>query len=67
MRSCNSYQDIKTPEDEEEEREIEAEFENLCDFYADEIAEQGMNSYQRARLRQMARRNIQKRHTLSDE
>lgn len=31
MRSCNSYQDIKTPEDEEEEMIIEDIYQDLLD------------------------------------
>lgn len=39
MRSVNNYQSIRTPEDEEYENEVEAMFENLCEYYADEISE----------------------------
>ena len=55
MRSCNSYQDIKTPEEIDEEARIDAIFADLCDMYADEIAEKGMNASQRASLMQRAR------------
>ena len=61
MHSANSYQDIRTPEDEEYEDAVQAEFENLYEFYADEIAEQGMNWRQKASLMQRARRNIARR------
>ena len=55
MRSCESYQSIRTPEDEEYENEIEAMFENLCEYYADEIEEHGMNLQQKASLMARAR------------
>lgn len=50
MRSCNSYQEIKTPEDEEYEDRVNACFKELCDRYADDIEEQGMNWMQKASL-----------------
>ena len=56
MRSCNSYQEIKEPEDYEYEECVNACFEELCDMYADEIEEKGMNSYQRANLMTRARK-----------
>lgn len=58
MRSCNSYQDIKTPEDYEEEERVEGVFEDLCDYYADEIAEHGMNWMQKASLMDRARKIV---------
>lgn len=58
MHSVNSYQDIKTPEDEEYENAVQEEFENLCDYYAEEIAEQGMNWQQRADLMKRARQIV---------
>ena len=58
MRSCDSYQDIKTPEDEEYENEVEAMFENLCEYYADEIEEHGMNWQQKASLMARARQIV---------
>ena len=61
MHSVNSYQDIKTPEDEEYEDAVQAEFENLCDYYAEEIAEQGMNWQQRASLMARARQRVNAR------
>ena len=61
MRSVNSYQDIKTEEDEEYENEVEAMFENLCDYYADEIAEHGMNWQQKASLMARARQIVNAR------
>lgn len=61
MHSVKSYQDIKTPEDEAYEDEVQAEFENLCNYYADEIAEQGMNWQQRAALMARARQRVNKR------
>lgn len=56
MRSCENYQSIKTPEDEEYEDRVQGAFAELCDIYADEIAEQGMNCYQKAQLIQRARK-----------
>lgn len=54
-----SYQDIKTPEDLYEEDLVQACYEELCERYADEIEDQGMNRMQKANLmkaaRQMAR------------
>jgi len=61
MRSVNSYQDIKTEEDEEYEDEVEAMFENLCDYYADEISEHGMNWQQKASLMARARQIVNTR------
>ena len=55
MRSCESYQSIRTSEDEEYENEVEAMFENLCDCYAEEIEEHGMNWQQKASLMSRAR------------
>lgn len=55
MRSCNSYQDIKTPEDMEFEARVDAIFADLCDEYADEIAEKGMDCYQKTALMNRAR------------
>ena len=66
MHSVKSYQDIKTPEDEEYEDAVQAEFENLCDYYAEEIAEQGMNRQQRADLMKRARRSINARRLVND-
>ena len=61
MRSVNSYQDIKTEEDEEYENDVEAVFENLCDYYADEISEHGMNWQQKASLMARARQIVNAR------
>lgn len=61
MRSCESYQDIKTPEDDQYENEVEAMFENLCDYYADEIEEHGMNLQQKASLMARARQIVNAR------
>ena len=61
MHSVNSYQDIKTPEDEEYEDAVQAEFENLCDYYADEIEEHGMNWQQKASLMARARQIVNAR------
>lgn len=59
-----SYQDIKTPEDLYEEDLVQACYEELCERYADEIEEQGMNRMQKANLmkaaRQMARKRMEK-------
>ena len=55
MRSANSYQDIKTPEDYEYDEAVNAAFNELCDEYADEIAEHGMSPANKAGLIQRAR------------
>jgi hypothetical protein len=61
MYSVNSYQDIRTEEDEEYEDEVEAVFENLCDYYADDISEKGMNWQQKASLMARARQIVNAR------
>lgn len=61
MRGCESYQSIRTPEEEEEENEVEAVFENLCDYYAEEIEEHGMNWQQKASLMARARQIVNTR------
>ena len=61
MHSVNSYQDIKTQEDEEYERDVEIAFENLVDYYADEISEHGMNLQQKASLMARARQIVNAR------
>lgn len=58
MHSVNSYQDIKTEEDEEYERDVEIAFENLVEYYADEISERGMNLQQKALLMARARQIV---------
>jgi len=61
MHSVNSYQDIRTEEDEEYERDVEIAFENLCEYYADEISEHGMNLQQKANLMARARQIVNAR------
>lgn len=61
MRSSESYQTIRTEEDEEYENEVEAMFENLCDYYAEEIEEHGMNLQQKASLMERARQIVNAR------
>jgi hypothetical protein len=61
MHSVNSYQDIRTEEDEEYERDVEIAFENLVDYYADEISEQGMNLQQKASLMARAKQIVNAR------
>ena len=61
MRSCESYQDIKAPEDEEYEHDVEIAFENLVEYYADEIEEYGMNWQQKASLMARARQIVNAR------
>ena len=58
MHSVNSYQDIRTEEDEEYEREVEIAFENLVEYYAEEIEEYGMNWQQKASLMARARQIV---------
>lgn len=61
MRSVNSYQDIKTPEDEEYDDLVEACYNELCALYADEIAEHGMKPQNKAMLMVRARKIARKR------
>ena len=61
MHSVNSYQDIRTPEDQEYERDVEIAFENLVEYYADEISEQGMNWQQKASLMARSRQIVNTR------
>lgn len=61
MHSVNDYQSIRTPEDEEYERDVEIVFENLVEYYADEISEQGMNWQQKASLMARARQIVNAR------
>ena len=61
MRSCNSYQDIKTPEDEEEELSIEAIYEDLLDNCLEESDGRPIKPYTKARLRTRAKEIYYKR------
>lgn len=61
MRSCNSYQDIKTPEDMEYEERVDSIFNELCDEFSDQIEEHGMNWMQKASLMERARQIARKR------
>ena len=61
MHSVNSYQDIRTEEDEEYERDVEIAFENLVEYYADDVSEKGMNWMQKAQLMQRARQIVNAR------
>jgi hypothetical protein len=61
MHSVNSYQDIRTEEDEEYERDVEIAFENLVEYYADDISEKGMNWQQKANLMARARQIVNAR------
>lgn len=54
MRSCNTYQDIKTPEDEEEELSINAIYEDLVDNALSEPNGR-LSPYTKARLMKRAR------------
>ena len=67
MRSANSYQDIKTPEDDEYDELVDTIFEELCDCYADEIEEYGMKPANRAALMQRARKIAQERMRKREE
>ena len=60
MHSVNSYQDIRT-EEEEYERDVEIAFENLVEYYADDVSEKGMNWMQKAQLMQRARQIVNAR------
>ena len=61
MHSVNSYQDIRTEEDEEYERDVEIAFENLVEYYAEDISEKGMNWMQKAQLMARARQIVNAR------
>lgn len=61
MIGLRSYQDIKTPEDYEYERCVDRCYNELCEEYADEIAEHGMTSSNKFALRQRARQMAKER------
>jgi hypothetical protein len=67
MRSAKSYQDIKTPEDYEYDEAVNAAFNELCDEYADEIAEHGMSPANKAGLMQRAREMAKDRMSETEE
>ena len=67
MRSANSYQDIKTPEDYEYDAAVEAAYKELCDEYADDIAEHGMSPANKAGLMQRAREMAKARMSEPEE
>ena len=56
MIGLENYQSIKTPEDYEYDDLVETCFKELCEEYADEIAEQGMTSANKAGLMERARK-----------
>ncbi len=56
MIGLKDYQSIKTPEDYEYDDLVNSCFEELCEMYADEIAERGMSSANRAGLMARARK-----------
>ena len=60
MRSCNTYQDIKTPEDEEEELSVNAIYEDLVDNALSEPCGR-LSPYTKARLMKRAREIYRKR------
>ena len=60
MRSCNTYQDIKTHEDEEEELSVNAIYEDLVDNALSEPCGR-LNPYTKARLMKRAREIYRKR------
>ena len=55
MYSCNSYQDIKTPDDIEEERSIEGIYQELLENAIDDSDGRPINSYVKMNLRKRAR------------
>lgn len=61
MIGLKNYQSIKTPEDCEYDEMVTACFNELCEMYADEIAEQGMSSANRAGLMERARKMANER------
>jgi hypothetical protein len=59
MRSCNSYQDIKTPEELEEERCAESIYEDLLsEFDPDEGDFKAYESWCRRRAGELARERL---------
>ena len=71
MIGLRSYQDIKTPEDYEYERYVQSCFKELCDDYADEIAERGMKPQNKMalmnRARQMAKARMSAEYEEEEE
>lgn len=55
MRSCNTYQDIKTPEDELEEMRIEAIYQDLIDNAIEESDGRPISPYTKMYLRKRAK------------
>ena len=59
MRSCNSYQDIKSPDELEEDRHTESIYECLLsDFDPDEGDFKAYQSWCRKRARELARERL---------
>ena len=56
MIGLKDYQSIKTPEDYEYDDLVNSCFKELCEEYADEIAEKGMSSANKAGLMARARK-----------
>ena len=54
MYSCNSYQDIKTPDDLEEGRSIEGIYQELLDNAIDDSDGRPISSYVKMNLRKRA-------------
>jgi hypothetical protein len=60
MRSCNSYQDIKTPEQLEEDRCTESIYESLLsEFDPEECDFKSYQSWCRKRARELARERLE--------
>ena len=66
MRSCDTYQDIKTPEDEEEELSVQAIYEDLVDNALSEPCGR-INPHTKARLMERAKKIYAKRRAEQEE
>lgn len=66
MRSCNTYQDIVTPEDEEEELSVQSIYEELVDNALSEPCGR-INPYTKARLMERAKKIYAKRREEQEE
>jgi hypothetical protein len=68
MCSCNSYQDIKTPEELEEDRHTEIIYECLLsDFDPDEGDFKAYQSWCRKRARELARERLKEESEEEDD
>lgn len=66
MRSCSTYQDIVTPEDEEEELSVQAIYEDLVDNALSEPCGR-ISPYTKARLMERAKKIYAERREEQEE